>query len=85
MVHRTARSRPDQQLRRPTNVTLPETLLKDARELKINLSQAAERGVAAEVKAEKERRWPEENRAAMGSYNDYIEEHGLLLAEYRLL
>ena len=70
--------------RRPTNVTLPENLLKDARELQINLSQASERGVAAEVKAEKERRWLEENRAAMDSYNERIERDGLLLEQYRI-
>lgn len=84
MFHQTARPTQTPESRRPTNVTLPENLLKDARELRINLSQAAERGVAAEVKAEKERRWLEQNRAAMDSYNEYIEKHGLLLAEYRL-
>lgn len=72
-----------QTARRPTNVTLPDALLHDARALKINLSQAAERGVAAAVKAEKERRWIEENRAAMDAYNARIEQDGLILARYR--
>ena len=35
--------------RRPTNVTLPDNLLREARALGINLSQACERGLAAEV------------------------------------
>ena len=78
-----ARSKQVPAPRRPTNVTLPEQLLNDARELQINLSQAAERGVAAEVKAEKERRWLEENRAAIDSYNERIERDGLLLEQYR--
>ena len=84
MSRLSARSEQAPAVRRPTNVTLPENLLKDARELRINLSQAAERGVAAEVKAEKERRWLEENRTAIDSYNEYVDKYGLLLAEYRL-
>lgn len=35
--------------RHPTNATLPETLLLEARALGINLSQACERSLAAEV------------------------------------
>ena len=38
--------------RRPTNITLPDTLLREARELGINLSQACERGLAAAVAAQ---------------------------------
>jgi antitoxin CcdA len=69
--------------RRPTNVTLPESLLREARELEINVSQACERGLAAEVAESKARRWLRENRAAMDAWNEYIDEHGLPLAEFR--
>ena len=69
--------------RRPTNVTLPDALLRDARELGINLSQACERGLVAEVTAVRRQRWLEQNQEAIQSYNDYVAQHGLPLAAYR--
>jgi antitoxin CcdA len=69
--------------RRPTNVSLPEQLVEEARSLGINLSRACESGVEAAVKSERDRRWKLENRAAVDSYNRWIEEHGLPLDEYR--
>lgn len=69
--------------RRPTNLTLPETLLRDARDMGINLSQACERGLAAEVADARRRRWLAENRAAMDAWNGHVAEHGLPLAAYR--
>ena len=55
----------------------------EARELDINVSQACERGLAAEVGAAKAQRWLGENRAAMEAWNEYVEQHGLPLAEFR--
>ena len=69
--------------RRATNVTLPEALLREARALKINLSQACERGLAAEVASARRQAWLVENRPAMDAWNEYVEQHGLPLAEYR--
>ena len=69
--------------RRATNVTLPETLLRDAREMGINLSQACERGLAAAVAEQRRQRWLEENREAMDAWNGHVAEHGLPLAAYR--
>ncbi len=69
--------------RRATNVTLPETLLRDAREMGINLSQACERGLAAAVSEQRRQRWLEENREAMDAWNGHVAEHGLPLAAYR--
>jgi antitoxin CcdA len=69
--------------RRATNVTLPEVLLKDAKELGINLSQACEHGLAEEVAATRRARWLEANREAMQAWNEYVEAHGLPLAAYR--
>ena len=69
--------------RRPTNVTLPEALLREARAFGINLSQACERGLAAEVGSVRRQRWLEENSAAMDAWNDHVAEHGLPLAAYR--
>ena len=69
--------------KRGTNVSLREDLIAEARELGISLSSACEDGLAKAVKAEKERRWIEENKAAIESWNRYIAEHGLPLARYR--
>ena len=69
--------------RRPTNVTLSEPLLAEARALSINLSRACKRGLAAAVAAAKARQWLAENRPAIEAWNDYVERHGLPLAEFR--
>ena len=69
--------------RRATNVTLPEVLLREARELNINVSQACERGLASDVAETKAQRWLRENRAAMDAWNDHVEQHGIPLAEFR--
>lgn len=36
------------------------------------------------TREERAKRWREENREAMESYNRYVEAHGLPLEEYRL-
>jgi len=64
-------------------VTLPETLLQDAREMGINLSQACERGLAAEVANTRQQRWLDENKGAMDAWNGHVAEHGLPLAAFR--
>lgn len=69
--------------RRATNVTLPEPLLREARHMGINLSQACERGLAAAVADARRQRWLAENRDAMAAWNEHVAEHGLPLAAYR--
>ena len=69
--------------RRPTNVTLPDALLRDARELGINLSQACERGLVAEVAAVRRQRWLEQNHDAIQDWNEHVTQRGLPLAAYR--
>lgn len=70
-------------VRQRTNVTLPEALLREARQLNINLSQACERGLSAAVLEMKAAQWRQENQAAMEAWNAHVEEKGLPLAEYR--
>lgn len=69
--------------RKAANLSLDSELLSQARELDINLSRAAEDGIAKAVKAERERRWLEENTEAIKAYNEYIDKNGLPLEEYR--
>jgi antitoxin CcdA len=54
-----------------------------ARDLKINLSRAAEEGIERAVKVERERLWRIENAEAIAASNKYVEQHGLPLAKYR--
>jgi antitoxin CcdA len=69
--------------RKPTNVTLPEPLLRDARALGINLSQACERGLAAAVAEARASQWLDENRPALEAWNDDVAEHGVPLGRFR--
>lgn len=69
--------------RRATNVTLPVTLLHDAREMGINLSHACEHGLAQAVAEKRRHRWLEENQEAVDAWNGHIARHGLPLAAYR--
>jgi antitoxin CcdA len=69
--------------RRPTNVSLDERLVEEARALGINLSRASEEGLAREIKAERERKFREENREAFEEWNRYVAENGLPLERFR--
>jgi len=69
--------------KKPTNVTLDRDLLATARALKINISRAAERGLAAAIAEARAAEWQDANRAALESSNAYVEAHGLPLAKYR--
>ncbi len=69
--------------RRSTSLTLDRRLLDEARELGVNVSRAAEDGVALAIRAERARRWREENSAAMDDYNRFIDDHGVPLSEFR--
>lgn len=70
--------------RRPTNVTLDEHLVAAAKDLGINVSRACEQGLSEAVAAERIRRWQEENQEAFAASNEWIAEHGLPLARYRM-
>jgi antitoxin CcdA len=74
-------SRPRQGVRKATNVTLTEELLREAKELGVNVSQACERGLAEEVRKARAEKWLRENQAALDAWNDYVERNGLPLAE----
>ena len=63
--------------RKPTNLTLDADLVSEARALNINVSRAAENGLEAAIRKERERRWLEENAEAIQSSNDWVEKNGL--------
>ena len=70
--------------KRATNVSLAESLLAEAKELGINVSQAAEVGLAKAVSDKRAEVWLKENAAAIESYNEYVEKNGLPLEQYRM-
>jgi antitoxin CcdA len=59
-------------------------MVDDAKRLGVNVSEACQKGLAAEVKKAREAKWLEENREALESSNAYVEKYGLPLARYRL-
>ncbi len=71
------------QQRKPTNLSLDTALLIEAKNLKVNLSRAAEEGVRSAVAAVKAEHWKAENATALRSSNAYIEKHGLPLDGFR--
>jgi antitoxin CcdA len=69
--------------RKATNVSLGAALLAEAKSLHINVSQAAEAGVARAVAEKRAELWLAANREALESSNAYVEQHGLPLAHHR--
>lgn len=69
--------------KQPANVSLNSCLLREAKALGINVSRAAERGLALHIAEARAKAWKTENRAALRAANDYVEKHGLPLARYR--
>jgi antitoxin CcdA len=69
--------------RTPADLSLDAALIDEARELHIDLSQAAEAGIAAAVRRERARLWQEQNAAALESSNAYLERHGLPLRRFQ--
>lgn len=71
--------------RRATSMTLDAALLDEARALGVNISRAAEEGILAKVRAERARRWKEDNAEAVAAYNSWIEENGIPNSVIRIL
>jgi len=72
-----------QAAKKPTNLSLDKALLVEAKELKINLSNAAEAGLRQAVASAKSARWKADNAQALDSSNDWVEKKGLPLERYR--
>jgi antitoxin CcdA len=69
--------------RKPTNVSLDEKLVAEAKELGVNLSRACEAGLAAETREARKRKWIEDNSDAIQGWNEWVAKNGLPLARYR--
>ncbi len=71
-------------LKKSTSLSLTEPLLAEARALRINVSQAAEEGLASAVSRQRRERWLADNHEAFKSANEEFDRHGLLLADLHL-
>lgn len=70
-------------IRKAVNLSIDAGLLAEAKSLSVNVSRAAEAGIADAVRREKERAWKNENREAIAQWSQWVEENGLPLAKYR--
>lgn len=65
------------------NLTLDAEVAEAARALGLNMSRLAEQAIAEATKAERNRVWREENRAAHAAYAEELAREGLPLASFR--
>ena len=65
------------------NLTVDAEVAEEARALGLNMSRLAEAAIAEATKAERNRLWREENRAALEAYAEEVAREGLALASYR--
>ena len=70
-------------LRKAANLSISQVLLAEARELGINISRSAEKGIERAVIEARREAWLKENADALESSNRYIDERGLPLDGYR--
>ena len=70
--------------KRAPNISLPKDLLSEAKALQINISQAAEAGVAQAIACTRRELWLAENHEAFDSSNAFVERHGLPPAKHRM-
>lgn len=69
--------------RKPTNVSLDPVLLAEAQQMGINLSRVLEERLKDVVKAERQRRWLEENRKGIEAMNAFVDRNGVFNEEDR--
>lgn len=70
--------------KRACNVSINEDLLRQARELGINLSQTLESRLEVLVHEAKAQAWYEENKAAIEARHQWVEQNGLLSDHFRM-
>ena len=63
--------------KKATNLSVDESLLAQARRLKLNLSQVFETGLDAAIRLRQRENWLRTNRAALEAYNEHVERDGV--------
>lgn len=70
-------------LKRATNLTVNAEILAQAKVLGINLSAVLEEALIEALRAKKRDKWLEDNTAAIATYNEQVEQHGVFGAAGR--
>lgn len=70
-------------MRAKVNLSLDDAVSREARRLGLNMSRIAEAAIAEASRIERNRRWREENRAALDAYAREMERDGPALARFR--
>ena len=70
--------------KKATNLSINADLLRQAKELNINISQAVEQHLAALVREARRQQWLVENNGAINVYNQRIESQGVFSDSLRL-
>lgn len=65
--------------RKPVTLTIREDVVREAKNLSLNTSKAAEAGIADAVRKAKGEHWLVENREAILAYNAEIEARGVAI------
>lgn len=63
--------------KKPTNLSVNSDLLKQARDLDINLSAALEQALTEQLKVKQAQLWLEQNKNAIAAYNKSVDEIGV--------
>ncbi len=66
-----------QALRKAANLSINADLLRQARDMNINLSATLERALIEALRKRQREQWLAENRAAIEAYNDHVERSGV--------
>jgi antitoxin CcdA len=65
--------------KRPISLSIRADLIKEAKDLRLNASRAAEAGLEAAIRTAKEKQWLSENADAIKAHNERIARSGTLL------
>ncbi len=69
--------------KKATNLSLNSDLLAKSRAMNINLSATLEQALEQKLVEAEARKWAEENKQAIASYNSFVEENGCFGDEFR--
>ncbi len=69
--------------KKATNLSINSDLLRQAKELNINLSQTVEQILSGVVREAKEHKWRADHAEFIAAYNKRLETEGLPLEQYR--
>lgn len=69
--------------KKPTNLSLNSDLLAKTRAMNINLSATLEQALQQKLVEVETQKWAVENKQAIASYNNFVEENGCFGDEFR--